>query len=965
MYNARRNPALMQTIVLSELDRQLNPENAELLYDIPDATVPFVYALECGVMETTMAIQETEALMRRLYPRLALTTDELYLHMSGDDYIGRFAVPARTNFELLISYDEIIAKAVPYGDQGLKKLIVPRLTQFSVGGLIFTMQYPIELRVMRHGGVVVEYITDKPSPIETLSTNIVDWRMLVIDRQKIMAITIPVNQFQVTTFQEVLNPSTLFQTSYVFNDKFYYARAFINRPGMADNAWEEILTTHTDLVYDPQNLTVVFKVVGNKLEVSIPTIYTNTGVAIGDIRVDIYTTQGIVDMDLSTFRTDQFSYNLNSIDDDTTFTAPLSTFNMIRCLSRERASGGADTVDFVTLRDQVINNTLGLSQLPITNVQLQNNLNRRGYDIVSNIDNITNRQFLAARKLSQPQGLNVESGAGVVMSQLKFDMESLAGSVHVSDNGERITIKPTLLYKFDNGRVLQLADAEIDRLINSSAEAIAREANSSRFVYSPFHNVLDATTNNFDMRPYYLENPTIEQKIFVGENDTAQLQAGIDIFDIEKIETGYRVTVKLESGEQFKQLTDDQVVLQIGYQPPGEVRWASVNGTYIGKEDNERVYQFDIDTNWDINSRNNLYTTNMTMFDLVQNNFSTSLECNLDVTILVVNSTTPGYQPNEIDAMVQTHLLPNQFMVVNRERLQTVLGYDMTKLWRRSRTVLSEESYKRWEYDVMDFWEKDVYKTDEYGNIVITILPDGSLDYEVEHHKGDPKLDQDGVQIVKHRAGDIVLDVNNEPILVEPRKLLREVTLLMIDGLFYFATEQEALNYKTQIPMEFVGWLKNDIELIDSQLLEMCELFLYPTTTYGNAIVTVREGQKSTIPIDQAFALSFYLSQSAYTNATIRPSLIENGKDVISTMLNRKTISLSDIISRLKETSGDDVVAIEANGLGGSNNYSILTVDDESIRLMIRKKLVVLANQELTIEDDVQFNFLRHDLINS
>ncbi|AEH03514.1 virion structural protein [Pseudomonas phage PhiPA3] len=950
----------MQQLVLQEMDSQLNP-NGTAAFDIPDATMPFVYAAECSVQETCMAINETEGLMRQLYPRLAITNDELYRHMSDDDYLGRFSEPSSTTWQLLLAYDEVLAKAIPYGDQGLKKLVIPRLTEFTVADLTFTMQYPIELRVMRHGGVAAEYVQDSISPVATLSTNVVDWEMVIIDGRKVMSLYIPVQNFKVTTFTDTLNPSSLFQTSYTYTDNFYYARAYISRN--QDDVWEEVRTTHSDLVYDPLNLTVVFKVLPGKLSVSIPTVYTNMAMATGDIRVDIYTTKGRLERDLAAYKIDQFKHTFNSIDDDPTYVAPLNTFGLIQSMSRQKVDGGAASIDFITLRDQVINNTLGDNQIPITNVQLESTLTRRGYDLVSNIDNITNRQFLASRRLGVPAGLDIVSGAGVAMSQLKLDMDSLAGSEHVADNDSRITIKPSMLFRFYNGMVTTVADAEIDRLVNSNAETIAREVNAGRYMYSPFHNVLDASSNNFEMRPYYLDNPTITQKVFVGENDTANLQATIDSFNIVRTDAGYRITVKLETGDQFKQLNDDQVVLQIGYQPPNESRWASVNGIYMGKEDNERVYYFDINTNYDIDSLHHLHTTNLSMFDVTQNRFYTPLNCNLDVSILVVNTITPGYQPNELDDLVQSHLLPQQYMVVTRERLQTVLGYDMTSIWRRSRTVLGDESYQHWEYDVMAFYEENEYATDSNGNVIITPLPGGGYDYEILHKKGDPVLDAQGNQVKKHQKGDVKLDKDGNPILVAPRKLLREITLLMVDGLFYFATEQAASNYRSQIPMEFVGWLQTDIDLLNRQLLEKCELFLYPTTTYGDTVVTVREGQKATIPVDQAFAITMYLTPSEYKNSAIRPSYISNGKIITNDLIVRKTVSVSDIVAKLEETSGDQVMAIEFSGLGGSANYSILTVEDDAVRLAIRKKLVVLPNQELTVEDDIQFNFLKHEVL--
>lgn len=967
IYRARRNPALMQATTLTELDRQLNPDPNNPGYDIPDGTLPFVFCMETGTLQTCMGINETESLMKRLYPRLALNFDELYLHMSDDDYIGRFSMPASTEMTLLLDYDEIIGKAVPFGDQGLRRLIIPRYTAFIVDNLTFTMQYPITMTVQRHGGILVEYTMDIASPVSVLTTNIVKWTLAYVStndgsgrKLKLMNMVIPVQQFKITTHTEPLSPSVLFQTSYPIEDKFFYARVYMSQDG--EETWTEVKTTHSDLTYDPMALTAVLKVTDNaRLQVSFPSIYVTAGMVTGEFRIDIYTTKGEIDRDLARYGTDKFSINFNDIDDNKTLVAPMKNLSICTPYSRQRVDGGADPITFMKLREKVIDNTLGAAKLPITNVQLKSSLEMRGYNLVTNIDDISNLQYLASRRLSKPKGLDVVSGAGVAMSVLTANMESLAGSKHVADNGDSITLKPTMLYRFNNGKVDIIADAEIERLNLLPAEARAREVNMARYVYSPFHNVLDASGDNFELRPYYLDNPVIEQKLFVGENDTANLQASIDTFTIARTVDGYAIRVKLVSGSEFKKLDDNQVVLQLGYEPNNENRWASVNGIYVGKEDDERVFQFNIKTNYDINSRNALRTTNMTMFSELQDNFFVDLECDLDVTICVVNTITPGYVPNDLDDMVQEHLMSGPFMVVARERLETILGYDMTRMWRRSRPILGLESYKKYEFNVPAFYEVNVYKVDAQGNNIL--IPDGDgWTFELEHAAGDPVLDAEGKQVMAHVAGDPMYDAVGKPILIAPRKLLREITLFMVDGLFYFANAYEASQYAKEIPMELVNWLKSDIDLLSTQLLEEAKLYLYPTNTYGDTVATVREDQKLTIPVDQAFTLTFYLSTAAYINPTIRPSLIGNAKTTVNRMLDPSTISMSDIITQLQETSGTEVMALEASGLGGEANFTILTVEDEAVRLSIRKKLTILPNNELTVEDDVTFNFRKHQV---
>jgi hypothetical protein len=955
IYNARRNPSQMQQIALEELDQQLQGKG---IYDVPDATIPFVASMECGTLGVTMAITEMEAQMRKLNARMALTQEETYYHMSSDDYIGRFSTPATTEFQLYLGYEEIIQKAVPYGDQGARKLVIPRLTQFLGGTIPFTMQYPIELRVLRHGGLQIVYDGTSVSPVETLKTNQVKWDMLRMQRNRVVRLKIPVKQFRIQTNTDALSPATLFEHAYAFSDKFYFARVYLNDGG-TNSPWVEILTTHTDQVYNPLKVTAVLRVVGQSLQVAIPTVYTNTGMATGKIRVDIYTSQGALDVSMADFRPDQFQAMFNPIDDDTTYVSPLNTFSIKQALNLNRVTGGANALDFVTLRDRAIDNTMGDPDLPITDVQMVAKLDQRGYTLVSNIDNITDRQFLASRRLGKPQALDVVSGAGCVMSQLRINMESIAASAHTADNGERITILPSMLYRFASGKVSMVPDSELASIIASDPEDISRLVNESRFVYSPFHYVMDATDGNFDFRPYYLDSPVITEKTFVGENDTSNLQATVDAYEISRTPTGYLVRIRLSSSAQFQSLDDSQIVCQIGYRPTGENIFASVNGHQVAIENNERVFEFNIDTSYDLDTGGELFTTNMSIFSSAQTNFKTKLANEFDISILVVDSMTPGYMPNEIDAMVESHLLPNQWMLVTRERLEITLGYDMTRIWRRNRSVLGEEDYQKWTENVPKIWTENIYETDENGNTVIDIGPNGEVIMNLIHAKGTPVLNAEGVQEWLHMKYDPVM-LNDKPVLVAPRKLLREVTILMVDGLFYFATETAAVSYRKEIPMEFVSWLRSDIEEIGNRLLEKAKLFVYPTQTFGDTVVSVRDGQRATIQIDQAFAITHWLKPAAYTNSTIRPSLIDNDKQILDDQISLKTISRSNMVTRLDDTSGDDVLANELSGLGGAENYPIITVEDDAVRLSIRKKMVVLANQLLTIEDDVTVNFLEH-----
>lgn len=137
-----------------------------------DPTNPFSLLLESCAVMTAVGISEAEAINRKRYPSMAITEEELYLHMSDVDHLSRFAQPGRATFSILLGKEELYTRAVEVGVNRMKKLVIPRNSEFSIAGYKFTLQYPIELRVMGHGGLQVVYDASAPSPIQTLESNV-------------------------------------------------------------------------------------------------------------------------------------------------------------------------------------------------------------------------------------------------------------------------------------------------------------------------------------------------------------------------------------------------------------------------------------------------------------------------------------------------------------------------------------------------------------------------------------------------------------------------------------------------------------------------------------------------------------------------------------------------------------------------------------------------------------------------
>lgn len=953
MVEVRNNPGLMRDVVLNALETEL--DNSDM--DVPDPSNPFVFLMENAVMTASMVLSEQEVLQRQQYPSMAITQEELYLHMADHDYIGRFATPAQTTFEYYLSRDEIISRAVAVPDSRMKKLVIPRLTRFRVADTSFTMQYPVELRVMSHGGLQVVYNTDSLSPVQTLASNMVDWDVINIDNNPIVRLKLPVKQFAIDSFRETVNAASGFTSEFGFEDQFYVARVYMSDDG--DN-WEEIRTTHTDQVYDPTEPTAVLRVDNQNLRVTIPIVYFTQGRISDEIRIDIYTTKGPIEMDLGSYTPSQYSVVHDDTDDDSTYVAPLNSFGQRQALNPNLVTGGSDAMGFTDLRQQVITNTLGTSQIPITGAQLTNELDTRGYRLVTNIDNITNRQFLASRELPVPENEDVSSAIGCLMAQLQVRMNALVGSEHVRDNGDRITLLPSLLYQYQDGVLSVVDDATITDLVDRDPDSLVREVNSQRYLYTPLHYVFDTSRDNFDVRPYYLDDPSIHTKVFVDANDSTNLQMTVEDYTIQRVDEGFEITVTISGSERIREMEDERVYVQMGYRPEGESSYASQNGELIDSNDGERTYRFTLATDYDINDTDRLHTTNFSMFDDNQTDFYIDLEAELDISFIVERETR-DYEVSELDSLVQTHLLPETFQVVGREQLQATLGRPLNALWRRNRTLVTERDYQRYSVDVPYVYEQTMYKRDEDGHIILSTNEDGELEYEIEHEKGDPVLDRNGEQRYRHRAGDIKRDSDGNPIQVSDRKLQREVTLFLVDGIYYFVDDGDAVDYRSTIPQNLVDWVDDDVAQLQERLLEQSELYLYPRATFGDTTANVREGLESTVALNQSMYVDYYLTETAHGNAQLRAALTVTTREIVNELLGRQTVVISDIMARLRENAGEDVLGVDVGGLGGSdNNFNVLSLTDEASRLSLGQRLVVRSNQRIAAEDDIDVNFLRH-----
>ena len=952
----RANPSAITRLVL-KLHRSIT--DGKVIYY--DATNPAILALETAITLSSAAMLRNEALSRKQYSSLAATPSDIYHHMSDEDYLDRFASPSRTSINQVFLMSDVKKLAVDTGDgSGTRKLTIPRHTEYLVGGKRFTLQYPIDIYVMSHGGVNVLYDLDLPSPILAMSTNRLNWGVYTDRGTDYIRIGIPVEQLVITTQIAQLNNVTGFNKIYNFENRFYYCRAFHKKA--VDAQWEEIRTTHSDQVFDPNEPTILLRVLNQQLQVYLPQIYFNNGLVKDSLLLLIHTTEGALEMSLEGYKPSSFSAKYLDHLQTTTgvFSAPLMKMSQMGIFSDSAVTGGTNGLSFAELRERVI--TRGLSQptTPITQRQLSSTLASLGYSLVSNLDNVTDRQFLATRALPAPSNESTVTGAGCAVHMFQSRIADLVSLPTVTDNGDLVTIKPKTVFKSVNGVYEVVPDALINNLLDPTItppEQTALTVNESEYFYSPFYYVLDTSQDEFDVRPYSLDKPIVEGRFFVSENTGLLLSVSTvtQAIGVNPDGSGYILAVEVTGDETWNALAEDQKYLQLSFEPSVGTR-VFIDGVKQASSSKE-IYYFYLNTNYAVDKNHGLV--------LLPSQAPAPLLNEYDLVYVVKDHVPVGAAPSAIDSYVDTSTLPagGIYLGATHEKLTIKIGDYLENLWTRSRTVVTEELYQRYVADIPAVYEATVYLRDAQGNIQLT-YNSGTDEYEytILHAIGDPVL-VGGEPTYRHLAGDLVLDANGHPIPVSgSRGLYRQMDMLFIDGRYYFATSESTISYREEMVDLLIQWITQDIENISDRLLERTELFFSPKTTVGKLKGVIQNGQEREIEASQDFNVVIHLPQDKFDNEAFKASIALTVKKTLAGCLESATISLSDMVSKLAAVLGLDAKGVEVySNVFGADKITVITMKDESMRPTVGKQLVALNNQTIEVQDSVNVTFAKHN----
>jgi hypothetical protein len=951
----KTNPTGIQRVVYDYLSEVTGGQ-----VDIVDPTNPFVFLLESSAVNTAVAINENLVNLRKQYASMAQTMDDLYCHMTDRDFMNRFATPSSCDITVMVQVNDIINKLVWSQEENCFKGTIARDTQFVVDDYIFTLEYPINVRKFTSGQVQVDYDTTILSPITTLDTNIIQYRVRK-DPSGVewLFFQAKVKQFKIDSATFPLQQSIPFSQNIVYDDQFYLARVY-QKNNYTGGRWREIKTTHSEQVYDPRDPTAVLRAYDNVLNVSIPVVYLSTGTISGDIRIDIYTTKGEMNVNFSNYQPESFSMRLTAIDELRDLNIYTETFSKLQYYSftKQIVSGGTNGKTFEELRQEVIYNSTGPQQLPVTNKNVESYAKNNGFHIVKDVDVVTNRIFLASKKLPKPINSRLLTSANLGISTIVANMEMLKREQYVEDTGNRITIRSMNLFRQQNGITTLMAKRDVDVLKVLPNATLVTQVNNNNYLFNPFYYVLDNSDNEFTVRVYNLDYPEAKDLSFISQNQSLQLPVNTAKYRMEKVHNGYKLTVITISDGFYKGLQDNQVDAQLGFYPDGESRMAYINGVKEERTaDEERVFTFLIETKHDINASDMLAVSNARMFGNEAIDTWMPLEGKIHI-FYTTTDITDNYTRIDADSQLGTFILPANSAVCTLETLDIKLGSSLKNLWSRSRSLPVGDVYRKYEYDIPLRYEDDVYEIDPDTGSMLKVLPNGDVTYNKLHSRGDQVLDESGEVRYKYRRGDVMLDDQGHPVIDIGASVDKEFDMLFVDGRYYFTNDGVYTSYIKEVVDTIDTWVTRDVADIQKDLLEETKIYFYPDSSIGKLTVDIHDYGTDTIDAEQSLEVDLYVSPAVYNDSAMRQRLEDLTIRYLDQEISSVVVNMFTIQKGLMEQFGGTVEALDVRGLGGSSDYRLLSTS-ATRRLCLKKILVTQQDGTRILKEDVIVNFYR------
>ncbi len=953
--NFKSNPALMQQNIYNYLQGITNGQ-----VDIVDPTNPFVFLVECSVVNTAAAILESNIALQRQYVSLARTAKDLYLHMSDSEYIDVFSTPANGTFTFLINRQDVVKNAVPVPGENYSKVTIPANSYTTVGMYTFTMLYPIDILYYNNGTILVQIDPSRPNPLETVGSFIINHSEITDNNgTEYIQFQYNLNQFVISSEQYTLVANTYFQETIPFNNLFYYCRVFY----LDENTfnWVPINTTYTDQVFDPYIPTALIEILNQEIQVNIPQVYFDNNLIQSNIRIDVYTTLGQIDVNMSGFSVSQYSNVFTAINqyeiNGNPYVEAMANVSYL-WYSSDIISGGSNAISFAQLRDIKVNNALNGRLLPITNAQAIQYTSFQGFTIVSDIDVVTNRQFKAIAP-PPPSGSSIIPSLNTTVASVLINLANISTDNKVIVNNSTIIITPETVLINQNGQINFITQSQRATLVRLSNSNLVDNFNTTQYLYTPFYYMIDNSTSKLITRAYWLNSPSMSQLNYISNNPTSGYKVSTNSFSITKMPSntfsGYLITLVCDADSNFLKLNPKDVFCQLVFKDSqtGINSYMTVSANAAMASNGGFSFSFYISTNYYLDIQNTLDLDSFSIPSLPGETVRSPLSQMFNI-LYGTNTTPTGYIADNAQLNIFNRAaVTGNPMVVTNETVNVTFGTYLSNLWIKSSLSIGQPTYLTYQTDVPLLYSKDEYEVNPLTGLTFTIQ-NGQLVYNKLHSIGDPVLNADGTPVYAHYQGDLVLDSNGNPFVLSEGITNYTLDMVFYDGAYRIATDPNITNYVQLATNTIAEWASITMTQLDNSFFERTSLKYSPPTSIGSISCTVDGLTNVTLDSNLSPTVSVYLSVKDYNNTNLKTQIQTIVTNLVRQYLTGTVLSKSVLTSTL-ESNLTNALAVSVSGFFDS--YGIVSIIDSQYRFSLERINYLESNNVIGVKENISVIF--------
>jgi hypothetical protein len=956
---ALTDPIHLQVKILENYTDKLNEASSgNERYIISDPHNVFNFLVETfSTVSAEIAIASHHELARQHALR-AQTSDDLYRHMSDFDYVNLFSTPCPFIFQLTLDKNHLRLHAEQF-NEWYSKAIIPKNTIFTLGKYEFGLHYPIEIRLNKvTGSVTAVFNTEESNPLQTLQTNVIELYEHEYQGQNYVSFLIPVHQFSRSLVREPLISGHGFTKTFKYNNKFYACRLFTEVNGNKI----ELHQTLTDSIYDPSTPTarLYLEPERNRLKVTIPQIYFSNHKLGNYLTAEVFVTAGKLDLDvtnLTEYKTD-VKWNIKDIGPtDPKYSRILERNPHIHLgLSETKLVGGSNGYTYEELRQRVIHNSFHTT-VTVTPMDFKFKFQDEGFKVQKHLDNFTKRIYFAYKLLTDKTGSIIHTKHTAMRITNETSRET---STILTNMDQSITILPTTLYQYDpyQEMCLPLTDTQVNYLKLLDKETLVEEMNAHIYTKSPFHIRLITNEKYIRASSYNMLNPTVDKFVFERENFNIPLQmttAGGKITHLNEGTGGYNIKLLVKKSPDLLNIPEQYITVYV-YANSLDGNPVGTTATLMGKYLDQFVYEFNVNTDYWIDEKDGLNTTNLS-YDNQLFNHALPLQSKFTVLFLVDDVVAPGvvtdlsmYEGMPADRRVgKVCLIRQNFTITFGENVDDSIYNDIDAQWQG-------KEYKLHPTDVPLTYDRDIYETDEHGIAKFQIV-NGKVKLNLLYAKGDPVLDENHLPILKHQAGDVVIGSNGQPVVLKDRILIYFIHALMVDAKIYASEHPTQIEFRNDITttlMRYISFLREE----SKHLLEQTELFFRPVNTLGNANFHIGNDVLIVQPLPGEYRFRCHVPKYVVNDLDMQRTIEDSIVTIIEEAISGNIISLTDIAELIKIKMPEHIKSIDVLGINNRHDLQTMTIMNADSQPSVATKLHINRDGVIAIRKSVNLDFV-------